>query len=236
MKTIEIIISGTFLLGGLALVVVTIRYPRTVFVEIPLAIIKLPFYALKEAFFINFFLDLFGPITGNDINNDYKTKRKRYLTFSKYSKFLLTTGTDTEMVKSKLLEGVDSTNLNCKFDDFRFLETSSQTITIPPSDISFHDFNYLVQLLTDGRVTTVGLIESKRTSFTVYDDPETTNLIGQTDQGEKFFISLVDNFDKSQFLRISDDIQIQEEYNLSRIKSELSAQQATTHINYAGRV
>ena len=236
MKTIELIINGIFILGGLGLLAVTIRYPRTVFVEIPLAIIKFPFRVVKEELFIGFFLDLFGLIIGKDINNEYKTKRRKYLTFSKCNKFLLTTGTDEGMVKTKIAEGIDSTNEKLKIEDFRFLNASGQTIVLPPADISFHDFNYLIQFLTDRPVRTVGLVENKRLAYTVYDDPETTNLIGQTSQGEKLFISLVDNFDKRQFLRINDDIELQEEYNISRIKSELSAQQATMHINHAGRV
>lgn len=223
-------------MGGLVLLGLTIRYPRTVFVEIPLEIIKFPIHVLKEELFIEFFLDLFGLITGKDINNEYKTKRKRYLTFNKCNKFFLTTGTDEGMVKIKTIEAIESTNREMVIDQFRFLTASEQTITIPPTDISFHDFNYLVQFLTDGPVKTVGLVESKRLAYTVYDDPDTTNLIGQTDQGEKFFISLVDNFDKRQFLRINDDIELQEEYNISRIKSELSVQQATMYINHAGRV
>jgi hypothetical protein len=236
MKTIELVINALFILGGLALLGVTFRYPRTVFIDIPLAIIKFPFYVIKEGLLIGFFLDLFGLIAGTDVNNEYKTKRKRYLTFNKCHKFLLTTGTDNEMVRTKVIEGIDSTNEKLKIEDFRFLNNAEQTITLPPADISFHDFNYLIQFLTDGPVKTVGLVENKRLAYTVYDDPDTTNLIGQTDQGEKFFISLADNFDKRQFLRIHDEIELVEEYNISRIKSELSAQQATIHINHAGRV
>ncbi|HMG94000.1 MAG TPA: hypothetical protein VK589_28265 [Chryseolinea sp.] len=84
----------------------------------------------------------------------------------------------------------------------------------------------MIQFLTD-EVNTVGLVEGDGLAFTVYEDPETSNLIGQTDQGEKFFISLVDNFDKKQFLRMNDELELLEEYSVSRIKSDLSAQQAT---------
>lgn len=234
MKTIELVFNGIFILGGLVLLGLTIRYPRTVFVEIPLVIIKLTFYVIKEGLFIGFFLDLFGLISGQDINNEYKTKRKKYLTFSNCNKFFLTSGADEAMVRTKIIEAIESVNEKLRIEDFRFLDASEQTITLPPTDISFYDFNYLIQLLTDGPIKTIGLVESKRLAYTVYDDPDTSNLIGQTEHGEKFFISLVDNFDKRQFLRINDVIELQEEYNISRIKTDLSAQQATKAITNGG--
>jgi hypothetical protein len=227
MKTTELIINGTFILFGLVLLVAIIRHPRAFFIEFPLGMIKFLGRGIKEELFIGFFLALFGLFTGKDVNNEYKTKRKRFLIFSTTNKFLLTTGTDEGMVKIKVTEGIESLNGKLKIEEFRFLSTSDLTTTIPPKDISFHDFNYLVQWLTDGKVRSVGLVEGKRLTYTVYDDPNTENLIGQTHTGETFFISLVDSFDKRQFLRINDEIEILEEYNIERIKSGLSAQQAT---------
>jgi hypothetical protein len=218
----------------MALLAITIRYPRTVFIESPLAIIKFPFTIIirRLALPFGFLIALFGLIIGKDISNEYRTRRRRYLTFSGCNKFLLTTGTDEQMVKTKIIEGIESIDAEVRIEEFEFSSGVEQTITIPPKNISFHDFNYLVQWLTDGKVRTVGLVENKRMTYTVYDDPDTTNLIGQTDLGEKFFISLADNFNKRQFLRINDEIELVEEYNISRIKSELSAQQPATHINH----
>lgn len=187
MRIIEFTINGLFILGLLVFLVLTIRYPRTVFVEIPVAILKFPYYAIRRTWPVELFLILLGLLTGKDINNEYKTNRKRFLTFARCTKFLLTTGTDEGMVKVKINEGIELLNKTVKIEEFKFLTTSEQIITIPPKDISFHDFNFLIQLLTDGRVETIGLVESKRLGYTVYNDPGTTNLIGQTDQGEKFF-------------------------------------------------
>ena len=149
------------------------------------------------------------------------------MNFSGCSKFLLTMGTDVETVKAEIIDTLvllDDETL--RIEEFRFLRAPKFTITIPPTHISFHDFSELIQFLTD-EVNTVGLVEGDGLAFTVYEDPETSNLIGQTDQGEKFFISLVDNFDKKQFLRMNDELELLEEYSVSRIKSDLSAQQAT---------
>ena len=138
----------------------------------------------------------------------------------------MTFGSDEQSVKKEL----DSAQIllddeTITIEEFKFLHTSKCIITIPPSRISLHDFNSLVQYMTD-EVNTVGLVKGDNLSFTVYDDPKTINVIGQTDQGEKFFISRYDNFSSKQFLRLNDDIGIINEYSVSRIKSDLSSQHA----------
>lgn len=228
MKTIELVINGIFLAAALAFLVFIIRYPRKVFIELPLGIINFIIYVIKEELFIGFFLGLFGLIIGQDLDNEYKTRKKKYLTFSKTNKYLITTGTDEGMVNIKISEALETTKEKLKINDFKFITTpASQTITIPPTNISFYDFNYLVQLMTDGRVKTVGLVENNRLAYTVYNDPNTENLIGQTHNGEKFFVSLVDNFDKRQFLRINNEIETIEENTVSKIKNELRNMQST---------
>lgn len=225
MRTIELVLNTIYILGGLVLLALTIRYPRAVFVEIPMAILGALFHPLTElALLLTGVIGVTGTILGKDLNNVYRTKGKRFLTFARCKKFLLTTGTDEGMVKIKVVEFIEATNEKLRIDEFQFASKSEQTITIPPNNISFLEFNYLIQWLTDRKVKSVGLVESTRMAYAVYDDPETENLIGQTDRGEKFFISLVDNFDKRQFLRINNEIELLEEYDISRIKNELSIQ------------
>ncbi len=70
---------------------------------------------------------------------------------------------------------------------------------------------------------TVGLVENKRVAYTVYDDNDGICLIGQTEQGGKFFVSLRDNFDKRQFLRMSNEVELIESYNVFQMKNALGA-------------
>ena len=90
-----------------------------------------------------------------------------------------------------------------KIEEFKFFPSGKYTITIPPGRISFHDFHKLIQYLTD-EVDTVGLVEGNELVYTGYTDPKTGMVIGQTDRGEKFFISILDDTDKKLFLRIND--------------------------------
>jgi hypothetical protein len=218
MKTAVFILNLIYAILGLALMAVTIRYPRAVFIELPLAI-------LRGIFFNALPFDLADPagaVTGKNLSNEYRTRRRRFITFSKTDKFMVTTGTDVGMVKIKINESLETLDEKMKFDEFKFICAADHTIIIPPKNISFYNFNYLIQSMTDDPVKTVGLVEGKRLSYTVYNDRKTINLIGCTNKGEKFFISLFDNFTKKQFLRINDDIETIPEYDVFAIKRTIS--------------
>jgi hypothetical protein len=216
MNTTGVVFNYIFLFLGLLLLGAMIRWPKAFFIETPLAIFGLILHYFKEAFFIDFFLAVFGS------DPDYKTRKKRYLTFSRCKKLMITTGTDEGMVKIKIAHALESTNQKLTTAEFKFHSNEERTVTIPPEKITFHDFNYLIQYLTDGRVRTIGVVESKRIVFTVHQDPDTTNLIGETDKGEKFYISLEDNFDHKQFLRINNEIEVPEEYRVSAVRQSLT--------------
>jgi hypothetical protein len=223
MKTIELILNSIYILLGLIMAAVAVRHPRTVFVEVPTTIIKFVVHAIKRALFIDFLIEVVRILTGGDPVGDYKTKKKEYIPFGRATKFIITTGTDEGMIKTKVGEGIEALDNTLKIESFQFIPNSDQTITIPPRTISFHDFHYLVQLLTEGRMNSVGLVESKGLSYSVYNDPGTTNLIGETNHGEKFFISLMDDFSKKRFLRVSDEIETLKEYSLVEIRNVIAA-------------
>jgi hypothetical protein len=222
MKTLELTITGIFIVLGLILVAATIRYPRTVFVDIPLGIIRMPFYLIRDSFFVRLLLGMIGAVIGEDVNNEYRTHGKRFLDFRRCAKFLITGGAG-EFTRLKVIEAIKSTEERMPIDTFRFFSSEEQTVTIPPEKITFYDFNYLVLALTEGHVYTVGLVQGDRITFTVFDDPETGNLIGEADRGEKFFISMLDNFHKKQFLRLTDQVEISQEKGIKHIVKELNA-------------
>lgn len=172
--------------------------------------------------FVQTLLRIVGHFIGKDINNEYKTQGKIFFFFAPCSKYLLTMGTDVEAVKTEIIDVLDILDEELSIEEFRFLPTPKCIITIPPSHISFRDFNELIGWLTDD-VNTVGLVESKDLTYTVYEDESTTNLIGQTEQGEKFFISSIDKYGQKQFLRLNNEIELLEDYSVSRIKNDLRA-------------
>jgi hypothetical protein len=91
----------------------------------------------------------------------YRTKEKRYFAFAPCSKFLLTMGMDDQTVKKEIIDVLDLLDdESLKIEEFKIFPSEKFTITIPPSRISFHDFNELIQYLTD-EVNTIGLVEGK---------------------------------------------------------------------------
>jgi hypothetical protein len=161
-------------------------------------------------------------ITGKDSGvNGYRTEQKKFIKFSVAKKFLLTQDTDIENLKYKIADGLETLNEKLRITDFQFKTLTHRAIVQPPASISFYSFHFLVQWLTEHKINTVGVVETPRTVYTTYNDPNSENLIGQTDKGKKFFISLMEDYSKRQFLRINRDIVTSDEFDVTRIKSEI---------------
>ena len=137
-------------------------------------------------------------------------------------KFLLTWGMDVDHLKDKLTDGLETMNEKLKAGDFKFTVLRDKTIIQPLSSISFYSFHFLVQWLTEHKIKTVGVVESARTIYTTYNDSNSENLIGQTDKGKKFFISLMEDYSNRQFLRINRDIVTSVEFDVTKIKNEIA--------------
>jgi hypothetical protein len=125
-------------------------------------------------------------------------------------------------LRCKLTEGLELMNEKLKSHNFQFVALGDKTIIQPPTSISFYSFHFLVQSFDEYKIRTIGVVETLRTTYTVYNDPNSENLIGQTDKGKKFFISLMEDYSKRQFLRVSRDIVTSEEFDVSKVKSELA--------------
>lgn len=134
----------------------------------------------------------------------------------------MTWETEIEHLKYKLLDGLETMNEKLHVTDFEFTTIDNRTVIQPPTSISFYSFHFLVQWLAEHKVKTLGIVETVRTAYTTYNDPYSENLIGQTDKGKKFFISLMEGYSKTQFLRINRDILTNEDYDVVTIKSELA--------------
>lgn len=154
--------------------------------------------------------------------NGYRTDYKKFIKFSIARKFLLTWETDLDHLKLKLTDGLELMNEKLKAHDFQFIALGDKTIIQPPASISFYSFHFLVQSLAVDNIRAAGVVETGRTIYTTYNDPNSENLIGQTDKGKKFFITLMEDYSKRQFLRVNQDIATSEDFDVFKIKRELA--------------
>lgn len=177
---------------------------------------------IESVFFsgpIKIFERLAGKSTGL---NSYRTEQKKFIKFDIAKKFLVTWETDIEHLESKLTEGLELMNEKLKPCNFQFVAFGDKTIIQPPTSISFYSFHFLVQSFAENEIRAIGVVETMRTIYTTYNDPNSENLIGQTDKGKKFFISLMEDYCRRQFLRLNRDIVTSEEFDVSKIKIELA--------------
>jgi hypothetical protein len=176
-----------------------------------------------ESVFFSGPVKIYERLTGKSTrHNGYRTEQKKFIKFSVAKKFLLTWETDIDHLRSKLTEGLELMNEKLKSHNFQFVALGDKIIIQPPTSISFYSFHFLVQSFAEYKIRTIGVVETLRTTYTAYNDPNSENLIGQTDKGKKFFISLMEDYSKRQFLRVSRDIVTSEEFDVSKVKSELA--------------
>ena len=160
-------------------------------------------------------------ITGNADIVRYRTEYKKFVKFSAAKKYVIVWQTDTEYLRNLLTELPGRSNDKIRVADFHFTGVRHMTIMQPPSSISFYLFHYLIQRLSDHKIKTVGLVETTHTAYTTYSDPDSENLIGETDAGKRFYISLLDDYSKRQFLRVNRDIITNPEFEMLKIKRQI---------------
>ncbi|MBL0740743.1 hypothetical protein [Chryseolinea lacunae] len=166
---------------------------------------------------------LYRWITGKDGEriNDYKTDRKRFIQFEGMKKRILVEERDIALVKSKISETLGELAESLVIDDFQFQTTDQGTIIHAPRSISFFTFHFLIQALGRRDIVAIGLVESTRFAYSAYNDPNSVNVIGQTYMGNRFFISLVEDYSKKQFLRVNNRIKTNPAYKVRALKNEL---------------
>ncbi len=181
---------------------------------------------IKEIFFEGIIttgpVAIYNAFRGKKTNvNTYKTEKKKFLDFRSASKVMITWEKDINHLKDKLNSGFDAENVRLSANSFQFKAFGNKTMVQPPVSMSFHMFHFLLQWLSEHKIQSVGIVETKRTSYTAYNDPNSENIIGQTDKGQKFFISLTEDYSKRQFLRINRNIQTSDEFDIAQIRSQI---------------
>lgn len=208
-----------FVLGGLAIVVIVIRYPKDT-LNVILGIVLLPFRRLWRI--LSFFLyplflvvvwlekqiglSIFSKIDTNKSVAGRKTQRRKNIVFHSFDKYLLLNSPNVD-VEVQLMEAAN-TDKQSNFGKWTIHRTKDYTI-IELTDISFYAFNFLIQWLDEAfkNVETVGFCINEKLSFTLINDQEgENNMLGVTNGGTTFWVSLYDDLDKMQFLRIDPNI------------------------------
>jgi hypothetical protein len=215
MRTTEIVFEILFAIVGIALVAAIIRYPKATFIDIPLGL-------LKRLLFFDFFVGIFEILIGKEGgDNEYKIQKKIYFDFNSCNKLLLTKETDELKVKSEIKESLSIISEKVNSINFVLTRIGDELIIQPNKDIPFYEFHFLVQSLAEAKIETVGLVESKAMTYSVYNDPNSVNLIGQTDKGDKFFITLLEGYEDKQFILLNRSIETNEEYDVENLKARL---------------
>jgi hypothetical protein len=215
MRAAEIVFEILFTLVGIALAAAIIRYPKAVFIDIPLGLIK-------KVLHIDFFVGLFEIFTGGEKGDTgYKIQKKVHFNFANCHKLLLVKGANESKVKNEIKEALSTIAEKSKSIDFTFTRLKSELVIKSTNNIPFYEFHFLVQWLTEAKMETIGLIESEEITYSVYSDPNSINLIGQTDKGSKFFITLLEGYEDKQFVSINKDIEINSDYCVEEIKKRL---------------
>jgi hypothetical protein len=191
-------------------------------------LIDLPLNMFRRSLVVQVFLLIFG---GN-ADSRYGLGRKRYVNFGKSKKVGIIWETDGDKIKERIVEGLNA--IHEKHDACDFQITSGTTLSVikPPDSISFYAFHYMIQWLSEANLKSAGLVVSPRMAYSFYNDPDSENLIGRTDKGAGFYISLMEDYGARPFLRMSKYIVTSDAFAVESLKAyvkeeQQSASQAT---------
>ncbi len=194
------IVSAIFILGGIALIVTLIKYPKDIAKGL-FGVLMLPFKAIWDRLtfllfpiylLLTFLEDRFKwkflSIMSNEFqNSDYKTYSKKAVNFNDFSKYLFINSTEEETIIKEPMKASDSCN-EVNILDYILSPTNKYTI-IELSNIGFNGFNFLVLWLEENLklFKIFGYASSKNFEFFVYlDNQMENNLLGLTNKDKKF--------------------------------------------------
>jgi len=83
----------------------------------------------------------------------------------------------------------------------------------------------VIQWLNKENQRTAGLVVAQRMTYSFYSDPDSDQLIGRTDKGVGFFISLLEDYSFGHFLRLNKAIVTSEEFSVESLKAHLKEEE-----------
>lgn len=222
------LIEALFVLLGVILVVTAIRYPKQIFVTLPLEIIKFPFryvagflqlLLIPVQLLVTWFANSMGwnvkwprlrwlEVSGDADDRPYPATRKLKVDFATGDKFVyvLGSGKDLRGAVGDFLEVLEA---RYALTQFEFALNNQQQIARFPAGITFYDYHLFVQHLCGefGFKNCVGVFRSDAIQYSVFQDPETlNNLVGLTGNGEPFSIDMLADLERAQHLRLNPNL------------------------------
>ena len=229
------ILEGIFILLGLAAIATAIKYPKDVFIKLPLEIIKAPFrriwwiitlplivLAIPLIYFgekykwritptITKLID-FGTTDKDD--KPHKTTKNLKVDFKDGDKYLFVI-TSTKDLKQLITDFLEALTEKHSIDDFKIADNGNQKIINFPNNISFYDYHLLVQYFNGelGDDNSFGVFKSSRLQYYVFQDKERlNNLVGFTTDKKYFSIYMLDDLDKKQYLKLNQKLKMDTEW------------------------
>lgn len=149
-------------------------------------------------------LKILSDFTSKSLATGYKTSSKKQINFSKFKKYIFINSTKVQSIKEQLVESYD-TCPEVNIEGYTIIKTDKYSIIELPNS-GFYGFNFLLMWLKENLHDTdvYGYATNKRSKFFIYVDPNTdNNLIGRTNKQQKFWVSMYEDLDTHQFLRIN---------------------------------
>lgn len=144
-----------------------------------------------------------------DEDIEYKAKRKKKVYFQSADKYILTFSTEEEKVKQSIANGVASLEESA-LSNITYIKSNYSLVVKLPKQTDFYLFHYLLQWLDNEGVSNAGFVSGKSTECVVYQDKNSlNNLIGETESGDKFSVSLHHDYKESQYLMLDRSIELE---------------------------
>jgi hypothetical protein len=238
------LIEALFVLLGVILVVTAIRYPKQIFVTLPLEIIKFPFryvagflqlLLIPVELLVTWFANSMGwnvklprlrwlEVSGDADDRPYPATRKLKVDFATGDKFVyvLGSGKDLRGAVGDFLEVLEA---RYALTQFEFALNNQRQIARFPAGITFYDYHLFVQHLCGefGFKNCVGVFRSDAIQYSVFQDPATVNnLVGFTADGKRFSIHMLSDLDKAQELRLNQKLNVDAEWLKGIVTPEVS--------------
>ena len=218
----ELVVEVIIIILGIAFIVTVIKYPKDVgnlilgYILLPfrriwdfISLLSFPFVILiifiEEKLGVNYLTRLFN---SDSLNTKRKTKSRKPINFKKFKKYLIINST-SEQIESELKEANESCP-EVNLDLNKIYRTESYSVIEIPK-IGFYGYNFLIQWMNEQMKgqEIVGYATNGRSKFlTISNQNEVNELIGMTNSEKRFWVSMYDDLDNKQFLRINDDINL----------------------------
>ncbi|PVY40266.1 hypothetical protein [Pontibacter virosus] len=199
-QTLAILFSTLFLALFLVLIYVIARNPKYFLFQFPLDVLKI-LVKWRSSEDIKAWNE-------KDDDIEYKAKRKKKVYFQSADKYILAFSTEEQKVKQSIANGVASLEESALSNE-TYIKSDYALIVKLPKQTDFYLFHYLLQWLDNEGVCNTGFVSGKSTEYVVYQDKSSlNNLIGETESGARFSVSLYEDYIESQYLMLDRNIKL----------------------------